>query len=127
MEYVDVYRVEHRTTRQGPYSTGITSGAMTQELPEPAFDEGISHVIVNEDQIFGAPNKQMLMEWIENPQVLHYCDFVVRKYKVPHGKVISSKIQSIFYKWYAEQEDEWNIVDFCTGDIVKCSTTTYSN
>ena len=116
MKYKHVYRIEHKKTGRGPYcGTLEVYGAMSSDLPEPAYDDELYKITVNKSQVFGAPTKKMMREWIVDPTVLRQHSYVVRKYKVPVDKVVSSKIQSIFYKQGSSVVEEYDVVEFKKG------------
>lgn len=116
MKYKHVYRVEHKKTKQGPYSGyNEVSNSMSSVLPAPAYDDELYRVQVKKSHVFGAPTKKMMREWIVDPVVLQQHSYVVRKYKVGVDKVMSSKIQSIFYKRGSSVVEEYDIVEFKKG------------
>lgn len=116
MKYKHVYRVEHKKTKQGPYCGNLeVVESMSKDLPEPAYDDELYTTRVKKSQVFGAPTKKMMREWIVEPVVLRQHSYVVRKYKVPVDKVVGSKIQSIFYKRGSSVVEEYDIVEFKKG------------
>lgn len=116
MKYKHVYRVEHKKTKKGPYcGNWEVFGAMSSDLPEPAYDDELYSIQVKKSHVFGAPTKKMMREWIVGPAVLRQHSYVVRKYKVAVDKVVSSKIQSIFYKRGSSVVEEYDIVEFKKG------------
>ena len=117
MKYKHVYRVEHKKTNRGPYcGNWEVVESMSKDLPEPAYDDELYKIVVKKSQVFGAPTKKMMREWIVDSATLHLHSYVVRKYKVPADKVVSSKIQSIFYKRGSSVVEEYNIVEFKKGN-----------
>lgn len=117
MKYKHVYRVEHKKTGRGPYcGNWEVSCAMSSDLPEPAYDDELYNVEVKKSHVFGAPTKKMMREWIVDSATLHRHSYVVRKYKVAVDKVVSSKIQSIFYKRGSSVVEEYDIVEFKKGN-----------
>ena len=116
MKHKYVYRVEHKNTERGPYcGNWEVVDAMSSDLPEPAYDDELYRVQVKKSHVFGAPTKKMMREWIVEPDVLRQHSYVVRKYKVEVDKVVSSKIQSIFYKRGSSVVEEYDIVEFKKG------------
>lgn len=116
MKYKYVYRVEHKKTKKGPYcGNWEVVDAMSSDLPEPAYDDELYRVQVKKSHVFGAPTKKMMREWIVDPVVLQQHSYVVRKYKVEVDRVVSSKIQSIFYKRGSSVVEEYDIVEFKKG------------
>lgn len=116
MKYKYVYRVEHKNTGRGPYcGNWEVVDAMSSDLPEPAYDDELYDVDFDESQVFGAPTKKMMREWIVEPEILRKHSYVVRKYKVPVDKVVSSVLQSIFYKQDSSVVEEYDIVEFKKG------------
>lgn len=88
---------------------------MSNDLPEPAYDDELYKITVKKSHVFGAPTKKMMREWIVEPAVLQKHSYVVRKYKVEVDRVVSSKIQSIFYKRGSSVVEEYDIVEFKKG------------
>lgn len=121
VKYKMVYRVESRVKCVGPYNSQVGANrawaAMTSELPEPYYDEGFPRGMfpLDESNVFGAPTKSAMKEWIVEPRVLRSHKYVVRKFRVPVDKVVSSKIQSIFKKKDAQCVAEYDIVEFMKG------------
>lgn len=115
MKYKYVYRVEHKKTKTGPYRNSEVFKAMSSYLPSPAYDDGLYRIQVKKSQVFGAPTKKMMRGWIVDYATLHRHSYVVRKYKVAVDKVVSSKIQSIFYKRGSSVVEEYDIVEFKKG------------
>lgn len=109
-----VYRVESKSKGRGPYWR--LGRAMSSDHPSPEFDAGFpKDVDVWSDDVFGAPTKSAMKEWIVEPRVLRSHSYVVRKYKVPVDKVVSSQIQCIFKKKDAQCVAEYDIVEFMKG------------
>ena len=116
MKYKHIYRVEHKKTKQGPYcGNWEVVESMSKDLPAPAYDDELYNVGFGRNQVFGAPTKKMMREWIVDSTTLHIHSYVVRKYKVPVNKVVSSKIQSIFYRRGSSVVEEYDIVEFKKG------------
>ena len=119
-KYKTVYRVENKKRGIGPYNSkvGATRAwrAMSHDLPEPHNDAGfVEPVVVRNGDIFGAPTKSAMKEWIVEPRVLRSHSYLVRKYKVPVDKVVASQIQCIFKKKDAQCVAEYDIVEFMKG------------
>ena len=110
-----VYRVESKAKGIGPFAK--LWHVMEYNLPEPYYDVGFPRGNCEPDKtkVFGAPTKSAMREWIVEPRVLRSHSYVVRKYKVPVDKVVSSKIQSIFKKKDAQCVAEYDIVEFMKG------------
>ena len=113
MKYKYVYRVETKKSGRGPFYS--YAHAMNCSLPSPEFDDGLWNINLHANHRFGAPTKKMMREWIVDSATLHLHCYVVRKYKVPVDKVVSSKIQSIFYKRGSSVVEEYDIVEFKKG------------
>lgn len=114
VKYKTVYRVESRAKGIGPF--GKLWYAMSSEHPTPAFDAGLPEdFIIWDDDIFGAPTKSAMKEWVVEPLILRSHKYVVRKYKVSADKVIASQIQCVFKKADAECVAEYDIVEFMKG------------
>lgn len=115
VKHKTVYRVESKTRRIGPFDA--LWYAMECSLPEPYYDAGFPRGMfpLDENSVFGAPTKSAMKEWIVEPRVLRSHSYLVRKYKVPVDKVVSSRIQSIFKKADAQCVAEYDIVEFMKG------------
>ena len=116
VKHKTVYRVESKAKGIGPYKS--VGRAMTSELPEPDKDMAfpiLDYYRMDREHLFGAPTKSAMKEWIVEPKVLRSHSYVVRKYKVPVDKVVSSRIQSIFKKKDAQCVAEYDIVEFMKG------------
>lgn len=120
IKYKTLYRVESKAKGVGPYNSQARKTrsfkAMNIDLPDYRLDSGLPRDMhLSDDDVFGAPTKSAMKEWIVEPRVLRSHSYLVRKYKVPVDKVVASQIQCIFKKQDAQCVAEYDIVEFMKG------------
>lgn len=125
-EYIDVYRIEKNGI--GPFRSFPSEwdkrlkGCISCNHPTPWFDSGFDRDWLDTVEWegkykFGSPSRESLRQWIRKPQVLSELGFKVSLYKAKKKYTHSSEIQTMFIKRHAKKIKEWNVEEFCTGNI----------
>lgn len=108
-----VYRLEHRRSGRGVYSTGV-AGTVYDKMPfqealkrhlTPGEDPGLRNFWLNlthpSDWYFGFSSIDQYKEWFfteESRAQLHFEDIVLRVYEVPDDSYKQGCVQVVFIK-----------------------------
>jgi hypothetical protein len=102
---VEVYRIEHAETREGPYGGSPISYALANDHaeeshPSPAEDRIVYHVWdVPREWYCALTTREGLLEWFEGwTDRLHENGFVLARYLVDADEVYPGRVQLMFNK-----------------------------